>query len=311
MMEEVLRKTPSHARAERIRRHVTLLVDHGTLQRFWEVCGKRANVAQCRRCGCLNSNWRVGKSLKTHRVLRGPCQMSPRLTTWLDYIERVPDDAGGEPLHERQITDRAIELGYRTDGQTPERTVNRILNEHPDLFEPLGYGRYRRRSKESSQQPSLTSPEVEDAAEAVAQRAGRRTAGQGFQMSAAVRREVERHAMMRAIMHYEALGWNVEDVSLSQTFDLRCTHPSRNELRVEVKGTTGDGSNILLTPNEVEHARSCFPGVALFVVSGIEVTMGSGENPSATGGTETVHQPWNIDAGVLRPVGYAYVPPVL
>lgn len=71
--------------------------------------------------------------------------------------------------------------------------------------------------------------------------------GQGFQTSSAARQVIESAAMQRAIKYYENYGWNVEDVSLKQSFDLMCSKPGEQDLHVEVKGTTGDGMRILLT----------------------------------------------------------------
>ena len=79
---------------------------------------------------------------------------------------------------------------------------------------------------------------------------------------------------------------------------------------MEVKGTTGDGATVLLTPNQVAHARRQHPHVALFVVAGIQVAAAADGSPRATGGTAHVYEPWQVDDGALVPVGYAYTPPV-
>ena len=42
---------------------------------------------------------------------------------------------------------------------------------------------------------------------------------------------------------------------------------------VEVKGTTSDGTTVLLTPNEVDHARNHPDEAALFVCSNIDVVL--------------------------------------
>ena len=65
----------------------------------------------------------------------------------------------------------------------------------------------------------------------------------------------------KASEHYSDLGWSVGDVSLSESYDLRCTRQGE-ELHVEVKGTTSQGERVLLTRNEVAHAREWYPGVA-------------------------------------------------
>ncbi len=61
---------------------------------------------------------------------------------WRDYINRVLEEANN-PLTYIEITRRAIALGMPTHGETPERTVNRILNENPKLFKRIGNGFYQ------------------------------------------------------------------------------------------------------------------------------------------------------------------------
>jgi hypothetical protein len=151
-------------------------------------------------------------------------------------------------------------------------------------------------------------PEVLDAIDVVEERSSGRARGQGFRTSVAARRAVEAYAMKRAVDYFTKLGWaEVRDVSLRQPYDLLCKR-DREELRVEVKGTTSDGSTILLTAGEVIHARQQRAPLALFVVSGIVVVEHDGR-ADASGGTETIVMPWEVDAGALTPVGYSYVVP--
>ena len=56
-------------------------------------------------------------------------------------------------------------------------------------------------------------PEVDDARDLVAERAGRQRTGQGFRSSTALRQAVEQHAMCLATAHYVAEGWGVDNVS--------------------------------------------------------------------------------------------------
>lgn len=133
--------------------------------------------------------------------------------------------------------------------------------------------------------------------------------GQGFLQYPEVRRAVEQHAMKRAKVHLEDRGWRVEDVSRTQPYDLHCTRSNRKELRVEVKGTTASGNEVLLTANEVEHARTHHPQTALLVVSDIEVTDEGGMAPVAHSGVLRLWMPWEIRQERLRPLVYRYAPP--
>ncbi|WP_017963190.1 protein NO VEIN domain-containing protein [Rhizobium leguminosarum] len=77
--------------------------------------------------------------------------------------------------------------------------------------------------------------------------------------------------MQFAIEWLTARGWAIRDVSALQSYDLDC-HRSNEMLRVEVKGTTGDGSQIVLTRAEKDLAESDPRDMALIVVSEIVLT---------------------------------------
>jgi hypothetical protein len=102
----------------------------------------------------------------------------------------------------------------------------------------------------------------------------------------------------------EAEGWNVEDVSRDRSYDFDCERDGVN-LRVEVKGTRGSSDEILVTANEVRHARE-HGGVALAIVSGIKVRRDGQGKPVADGGTLMWIRPWSIDQGTLVPLAYSW-----
>jgi hypothetical protein len=147
-------------------------------------------------------------------------------------------------------------------------------------------------------------PEVVEAEDATRIAAGKRPRGQGRRLSAAERQAIELQAMALAIQHFESQGWDVEDVSAYRPFDLRCTR-NGEELRIEVKGTTGDGSSVLLTPGEVTHTREFAGHVSLVVVSGILIE-GEGADLTANGGELHEIMPWEIIDADLRATGFEY-----
>lgn len=153
--------------------------------------------------------------------------------------------------------------------------------------------------------PFQATPEVEAAEAALTDTASRDAIrkGQGYQLDQKVKAAVEAHAMNIAT-DYFAAAWDVEDVHGSASYDLVCTRGGL-EKHVEVKGTTTDGSAILLTLNEVKHART-YKDVALFVLADVVVEREPDGSVVATGGTPIVHDPWNISAGKLKPVGYRF-----
>jgi hypothetical protein len=100
-------------------------------------------------------------------------------------------------------------------------------------------------------------------------------------------------------------GWSVEDVGATRSYDLHCSAADGGRLFVEVKGTTGPLSAIVLTANEVELARRRHPDTALFVVHDIELS-GGAENPKASGGTLHEVRPWLPEESRLNPAAFSY-----
>lgn len=149
------------------------------------------------------------------------------------------------------------------------------------------------------------SPEVLEAIDATRRASGRGTTGQGMRLSAVERKALERHSVLAATQWLDDRGWTVEDVGLYRPYDLHCRKGSL-ELRVEVKGTTGDGSAVLLTPGEVVHARE-HHNMALMIMSGIVLSEDASGAVIASGGTLKILNPWDLDEdGELRPTGYSY-----
>lgn len=151
-------------------------------------------------------------------------------------------------------------------------------------------------------------PEIDEAERDVARAAGkprppRRGRGQGFAVDQGAKVAIEAHAMNAARAHYSTLG-KVTDESRTERYDYR-VEIDADEWHVEVKGTTGDAKQILLTPNEVEHAQT-YPRVALFILSRIKVTREEDGTVVTSGGTATIRHPWAIDPSGLEPLGYMY-----
>lgn len=132
--------------------------------------------------------------------------------------------------------------------------------------------------------------------------------GQGFASSASVRQALEDHSMERANDYFRKRGFEVEDVSVEQPYDLRCEQGDLT-VHVEVKGTQTDGSQVILTANEVEFAREHTARMVLFIVHGVEIEGDAKNGVSASGGERRVYEPWDVDQGVLSVINYRYEPP--
>ena len=136
----------------------------------------------------------------------------------------------------------------------------------------------------------------------------RQHGGQGFQLDQQVKVAIENYAMNLAWKFYDSDGWKIEDVHGNRPYDY-VVRKGNQEKRVEVKGTTTDGSGVILTPNEVENART-WKDLCLFIVRGIVITRLPNGGVEASGGSLAIFDPWRIDDGKLEPLGYKYqVPP--
>ncbi len=125
--------------------------------------------------------------------------------------------------------------------------------------------------------------------------------GQGFLASPQERRRVEEIAMSRARLRFASEGYEVEDVHSRMPCDLKCTK-GKEELFVEVKGTTGDGKRILLTGGEVSFAKRHLSMMALFIIHSIKL----GHQEDSNSGTEVVLRPWRIENSRLIPSNFVY-----
>ncbi len=148
------------------------------------------------------------------------------------------------------------------------------------------------------------SPEVSDAIAAVEWVSNpRRKFGRRF--SAAENAAIEERAVLVTREHFEnELGYQTEDVGEYLSYDVRASK-GQEVVKVEVKGTTTDGAQVVLTRNEVNLHRAEHPHTALAVVRNVTLDR-SGERPVASGGELVLVMPWEIDEGGLSPIAYDY-----
>lgn len=129
----------------------------------------------------------------------------------------------------------------------------------------------------------------------------------------------EQYAVDRAEEYYKSHGWQVE--IHGAPFDLLCTRDG-DELRVEVKGTTTEADDVVITRNERLNARD--HRTDLFVVHSIELEPVPGDIELrtdkfgatfdcqvyvGTAGIQKVIHNWVPDDGDLDPAQYDYTVP--
>lgn len=126
----------------------------------------------------------------------------------------------------------------------------------------------------------------------------------GAKLSAADRRAVEMHAVEVTMEYLRERGYETEDVGSTKSYDVHATRNGQ-ALKIEVKGTTTDGSEVILTANEVDLHRSAHPHNALAVVRCIVLSHIEGE-PVASRGELEFRQGWKIEDDDLKPIAYRY-----
>jgi hypothetical protein len=133
----------------------------------------------------------------------------------------------------------------------------------------------------------------------------RRQNGQGYIKDSRIKKAVELRAMKLASDYYQKLGYEVTDVSSIESVDFLCTKNEETRY-VEVKGTQGEGNEVLLTANEIKRAKSGLYITDLFIVHSIKIIK-EGESLEATNGINLIIHKWKPEDANLTPTHYRYV----
>ena len=153
--------------------------------------------------------------------------------------------------------------------------------------------------------PNLLAEPGADAVNELVHEVEEACAGQG-RLSVPERRAVEEHAVKCASRYLKRNGYENIDTSpqASLPYDIQCTK-GRRQVTIEVKGTTGAGGRVILTRNEVVHARSHPQTHALLIVHGIRLE--GGRKPKASGGRVRMFgPPFSPSADSLSPLAYDF-----
>lgn len=120
---------------------------------------------------------------------------------------------------------------------------------------------------------------------------------------AKLNKAIERYAVETTIGYFKENGWSVTE--LGKPYDLKCIK-GKDELRIEVKGSSGPAKTVSLTINEVNHAKNFFPNVALAVVANIKYVRTSSGKIACSGGSWFLAHPWQITDTALKPLVFDY-----
>ncbi|WP_175482708.1 MrcB family domain-containing protein [Actinokineospora iranica] len=157
--------------------------------------------------------------------------------------------------------------------------------------------------------PGEPAAEIADALTAADESAGRRNRSFGYRLTAAERRAIEQHAVSVTTDYLVSQGFKVSDVGATHSFDLDARRAGERVF-VEVKGTTSNGAEIVLTKAEVELHLEKYPKNMLAVVTDIALDR-KAEPPTATAGVLRVTHPWQVDSTLLTPLTFRYAVPDL
>ncbi|MEV4105705.1 DUF3883 domain-containing protein [Nonomuraea sp. NPDC049649] len=124
-----------------------------------------------------------------------------------------------------------------------------------------------------------------------------------YVQDARLRQAIEKHAVNRAIKHYEDLGYHVEDVGTRRSYDLHAVMGT-TVLHIEVKGSAIAVNSVELTTNEVDNAREHLTD--LVVVDQINLIDNGGEVPDLEGGRVRIWERWQPADEDLRPTRFDY-----
>jgi hypothetical protein len=178
-----------------------------------------------------------------------------------------------------------------------------------DLLQIIGWlGQIYRAADEGLYVPG-DSPDVadiEEALETIADPLRSRT-GKGPRLTAAERRVIEERAVLLTMEHFAspAMGYAVRDVGKNESYDIHATKADA-VVKIEVKGTTSNGSEIVLTRNEVELHTTDHPANALAIVRNIKLHRLKDSPPTASGGELVLSMPWAVEHDRLAPIAYRY-----
>jgi len=223
-----------------------------------------------------------------------------------DHLEAVNLEGGTSLGHGYELGNIAA-IGYRAGEVPPHEELRRDLR-----FMVAALGRLYEEADRAIRLPGEPAPEVADALTLVETTARARPRARSLRsltrLNVAERTVIEKRAVRVATEHLRTLGYTtVKDVGATESYDLDARRAGER-LYVEVKGTTSDGTEVILTKNEVDLHGKQHPATMLIVVIGIELDRDA--NPvEANGGRLHVVYPWKIAEESLTPIAFRYVVP--
>jgi hypothetical protein len=106
------------------------------------------------------------------------------------------------------------------------------------------------------------SPEVSDGIAAIDAISRPRNKRRRLRLTAAENKAIEQRAVEVTRAYFDGLEYETKDVGSTESYDIKASKDGQT-IKIEVKGTTSDGSDVVLTYNEVglheaEHPNNAF-----------------------------------------------------
>lgn len=181
-----------------------------------------------------------------------------------------------------------------TDERLPLRDVQKVIERHLNHLQGSGT---RLSDEDAAALKLLWDQHLVDVGRAA-------WTGPGWQADPVRRKAVEDFAQKRLEQHYRKRLWIVKDHHIGHPYDAVATKGGQR-LYLEAKGTTGDGSQVWVTPGEVDfargHAGECVIGIVSFILMRDDGTINSD-----SGNLQLYN--WNPDEGRLTTRAYAWAP---
>lgn len=118
--------------------------------------------------------------------------------------------------------------------------------------------------------------------------------GQGVQMNAQIRKAIEDAAQDRLMTLYSERGWTVTDTRSSRPYDAEAVK-GNERLYLEAKGTQSKGESVIVTRNEVAHARLYAGQCRMGIWSGIRLEPDGTVDPRSGTFDEVAFEPEDQD----------------
>lgn len=148
----------------------------------------------------------------------------------------------------------------------------------------------------SNQELTKTLPECENQEEIE-----KLNEGQGYESDPLVRKAIEVYAVSMARTFYESKGYTVQEIG--KPYDLNCVK-DEEIIHVEVKGSRNELQHIILTVNEVIHARDIGIRTDLFVVDCIQISANNRTDINARAGRMRLKEDWSPIESELKPIQF-------